>query len=459
MKTSITALALFVIFFSACSGSKSFSNKASKLDEGGMYAEAADMYLQSAVRNAKNIDAKIGLKKTGQMLLNDKLSNFFKAVSIGTDKEAAVNAYLDAKDYQDRVQRAGVTLDIPDSYGADFKQVKGEYLVQLYAQGHDLLDKKDYPAAEAVFSKIGKLEPGYKDAGSLQEIAYLEPLYTSGKAALQSGQYRKAYTDLEKVVVKSATYKDAGTLKQQCIEKGKYAIAVLPFNTAGSGRQTPQAATLQAYVTSALTDINDPFIQVVDRDNIQKILDEQRLGMSGVVDESTAVSAGKLMGAKAVVMGTVISYKEQPGKVQSSTKDGYESYQVKILNKETNNYSYDTRYRPAKYNEYLQENKAIISFSYKLVSLETGQVLMSKVVDKQADDHAYYATYEGNVKALYPMLNGAVNTSNGARQQLTSLLNAPRVVKPVADLGNELLRNTSFVMASSIQQEIASKLP
>ena len=177
------------------------------------------------------------------------------------------------------------------------------------------------------------------------------------------------------------------------------------------------------------------------------------------MDESTAVSAGKLMGAKAVVMGTVISYKEQPGKVQSSTKDGYESFQVKILNKETNNYSYDTRYRPAKYNEYLQENKAIISFSYKLVSLETGQVLMSKVVDKQADDHAYYATYDGDAKALYPMLNGAVNTNNSARQQLTSLLNAPRVVKPVADLGNELLRNTSLVMASSIQQEIASKLP
>ena len=41
------------------------------------------------------------------------------------DKEAAVNAYLDAKDYQDRVQRAGVTLEIPDSYATDFKQVKG----------------------------------------------------------------------------------------------------------------------------------------------------------------------------------------------------------------------------------------------------------------------------------------------------------------------------------------------
>ena len=459
MKTPLTAFLLFVILLGGCSGSKSFSKKAAKLDVSGLYAEAADMYLQSAVRNVKNTDAKIGLKKTGQMLLNDKLSTFFKAFNLGSDKEAAVNAYLDAKDYQDRVQRAGVTLDIPDNYASEFKQVKGEYLVQLYSQGHDLLDQKDYPGAEAVFSKIGKLEPGYKDAGSLQEIAYLEPLYTSGKAALQAGQYRKAYGDLDKVVTKSATYKDATSLKQQCVDKGRYAIAVLPFNTAGTVAQTAQAATMQAYATSALTDINDPFIQVVDRDNIQRILDEQRLGMSGVVDESTAVSAGKLMGAQAVVMGTVITYKEQPGKMQQSSKDGYESYQVKVLNKETNTYSNATRYRPAKYTEYFQENKTTISFSYKLVSLETGQVLMSKVVDKQADDHAYYATYDGNGKALYPMLNGTVNTNSSARQQLSSLLGAPREVKPTADLGNELLRTTSAAMASSIQQELAGRLP
>lgn len=97
-------------------------------------------------------------------------------------------------------------------------------------------------------------------------------------------------------MTRSADYKDAAALKAECVQKGRYAIAVLPFNTAGSRVQTAQAATLQAYVTSALTDVNDPFIQVVDRDNIRIILDQQRMAMSGVVDESTAVSAGSLSG-------------------------------------------------------------------------------------------------------------------------------------------------------------------
>lgn len=452
--TLSTALGLAVL--AGCSGSKSFSKKAAKLDASGLYAEAADMYLQSAIRNAKNVDAKIGLKKTGQQLLNDKLSAFFKAFSVGGNKETAVNAYLDAKSYADRVQRAGVTLEVPDSYQADFEQVKGEYLVELYTQGQDLLAKQDYKAAEGVFAKIGRLEPNYKDAGSLQNVAYLEPLYRSARTSLEAGNYRSAYADLDKVVAKDANYKDAAALRQQCVEKGRYAIAVLPFS--GPKDRKAQTAAVQAYATTALTDVNDPFLSVVDRENIQRILDEQRLGMSGVVDEQTAVSAGKLMGAQAVLMGTLIDYREEPGTLRRSTKDGFESYQVKLLDKETQQYQYVTRYKPVKYTEYYQENKVTLSFSYKLVSLETGQVLLSKVVDRQTEDHAWYANYDGNKTALFPMANGVVNTSGNARRELTGLLNGSREVKSTATLGNELLGSACSGMATAIQQELAAKL-
>lgn len=462
MKSVCTAFSLLLLVGAAsCTGSKPLAKKAAKLDAGGMYAEAADMYLQSAIRNANNVDAKIGLKKTGQMLLNDKLSAFFKAFSMGEDKESAVNAFLDAQQYQQRVQRAGVSLEIPASYATDFKQVKGEYLLQLYDRGQEQLGQKDYPGAEATFAKIGQLEPGYKDASSLQNVAFLEPLYISGKAALAAGQYRKAYTDLGRVTARNAAYKDAAALQNQCVEKGRYPIAVMPFTTtvAAAGTKPAQAATMQALVTSALTNLNDPFITVVDRDNIQKILDEQKLGMSGVVDESSAVSAGKLLGAQAVLMGTLIGYQEDNGRLRQSTKEGYEGYQVKELNAETGQEQYVTKYKPVNYVESYRENKAVISFSYKLVSLETGQVLMSKVVDRDAADHAWYASYDGNGQALLPKLNGGVDTRNSARRDLAALLAAPRNVKSATDLGNDLLRTTSSAVAAGIQKDLAGKLP
>lgn len=440
----------------ACTGSKPMAKKAAKLDTAGMYAEAAEMYLQSVMRNRQNVEAKIGLKKTGQMLLNDKLSEFFKHFSVGDDKEEAVNAYLNAKAYADRVGQVGVMLEMPAHYASDFQQVKGEYLVQLYDRGQELMSKQDFKGAEAMFAKIGRLEPGYKDAGSLQNIAYLEPLYRSGKDALEQGRYRRAYADLSRLLDKDGGYKDATALREQAREKGRYAIAVLPFG----GAKKEQAARVQAYATTALTEVNDPFLKVVDRENIKRILDEQRLGMIGVVDEASAVSAGKLLGAQAVLMGELIDYREEVGQLRRSTKDGFESYQVRqpdLAN--PGQFLLVTKYKPVKYTELYQENKVTVTFSYKLVSLETGEVLLSRVVDNTADDHAYYAAYDGNREALLPARNGVVEPSANAHRELRGLLSASREVRSAADLGNEAMRSVTAGMASALQQELASKIP
>ena len=454
---SIFAILCAVALLGACSGSKAFSKKGEKLDAAGMYAEAADMYLQAAQRNAKNVDAKIGLKKTGQMLLNDKLSAFFKYVAMGDQRGEAVAAYLDAKAYAERGGRAGVVIEIPDHYKADFEKVKGEHLIDLYSEGQALFDKEDFAAAEKVFGRIAKLEPGYKDASSLQDVAYLEPLYRTGRSELESGNYRKAYAAFTKVMDKNSAYKDTNTLRQETLTKGQFNVAVLPFTS--SDKQSALASKVKAHAMTALIEVKDPFLKVVDRENLERILEEQRLSLSGVVDEQTAVRAGNLMGAQAVLMGDVVSYQELPGQLRRSTKEGYESYRVEQLNKETGEKYYVTRYKPVTYNEYYQENKVLLSLNFRLVSLETGEVLLSKVVEKQAQDHAYYASYDGNKEALLPKWNGNVDLRDNARREMRSLLNASRSLKPVTTLLSEVLLTTSSSMAGAIQQEISTKLP
>lgn len=441
----------------ACSGSKSFSKKGDKLDAAGMYAEAADMYLQSAQRNPRNVEAKIGLKKTGQMLLNDKLSTFFKHVATGGARGDAVAAYLDAKAYVERVGYTGVVLEILNHYKTDFEKVKGEHLIDLYNEGQALFEKEEFAAAEKVFARIAKLEPNYKDASSLQSVAYLEPLYRTGKGELESGNYRKAYAAFTKVMDKNSAYKDTNALRQESLAKGQFNVAVLPFTA--NDKQSALASKVQAHAMTALIDAKDPFLKVVDRENLERILEEQRLSLSGVVDEQTAVRVGNLMGAQAVLMGDVVSYQELPGQVRRSTKEGYESYRVQQVNKETGEKYYVTRYKPVTYSEFYQENKVVLTLNYRLVSLETGEVLLSKVAEKQAQDQAYYASYDGNKDALLPKLNGNVDLRDNARREVRSLLNASREVKPVATLLSEVLRATSTSMASTIQQEISSKLP
>ncbi len=441
----------------ACSGSKSYTKKANKLEGAGLHAEAADMYLQAVQRNRKNVDAKIGLKKTGQMLLDDKLSDFFQNMAMGTNKGQAVAAYLDATRYRDLVGRLGVVLEIPDHYRTDFERVKGEHLVELYDQGQALMAKQDFRAAEQVFAQIARLEPNYKDASSLQAVAYLEPLYRAGAADLQAGRFRKAYEELGRVVEKDPAYKDASALRQEALTKGQYTVAVLPFTSNNKRADIP--ARVQAMAMTALVETRDPFLKVVDRENIDRILEEQRLGLSGVVDEQTAVRVGNLIGAQAVLMGNVIDLREEAGQLRRSTKDGFESYRVQQVNKETGEKYFVTKYKPARYSEYFQENKVSLSFSYRLVSLETGEVLASQLLERSMEDHMYYASYEGNAQQLLPARNGQVDLADRARRDLRDLLAAPREMKSIATLGADLVRTAADVMATDIQAELSSRLP
>jgi len=193
---------------------------------------------------------------------------------------------------------------------------------------------------------------------------------------------------------------------------------------------------------------------------MDRILEEQRLGLSGVVDEQTAVRVGNLMGAQAVLMGTVIDYREEPGQLRRSTKSGFESYQVRLLNPETGKHYFETRFKPVRYAEFYQQHKVFASLSYKLVSLETGEVLLSRVVDREASDQVYYATYDGNAERLFPANNaGLVNSTNRARNELSALINANRTIKPITAISNELMRGLSNEMAGQLQRELGQRLP
>jgi tetratricopeptide (TPR) repeat protein len=50
----------------------------------------------------------------------------------------------------------------------------------------------------------------------------------------------------------------------------------------------------------------NPALRVVERENIQHLVDEQNLGASGRVDDQTAAKIGKIVGARYAVMGSFI---------------------------------------------------------------------------------------------------------------------------------------------------------
>jgi len=85
----------------------------------------------------------------------------------------------------------------------------------------------------------------------------------------------------------------------------KTKIAVIDFSLQGSNFETDDMGKIVAeWFITAL--VKEGRFEVVERSMLQKIVAEQKLAISGLVDESTATQLGKVLGVKVVITGTVM---------------------------------------------------------------------------------------------------------------------------------------------------------
>lgn len=98
-------------------------------------------------------------------------------------------------------------------------------------------------------------------------------------------------------VLVPAKYSEAANLRR---------MAVLPF-TYDNRKDDDITADIEATIASARID-GRPYFSVVERTHLNRILDEQRLGMTGIINEKTAVKVGKIAGVEAVLIGNITDH-------------------------------------------------------------------------------------------------------------------------------------------------------
>jgi curli biogenesis system outer membrane secretion channel CsgG len=447
----IFLLSSVLLVLTGCQSSKHFTKLGMKQEEAGLIHEASNSYYTALYKKRSNLDAQIGMKKTGQLVLNEMLNTFAKEKSFGTNK-SAVYAYHTARDFRDKIQGVGVTLILADFYEADYRKAKDAYLGELYEEGTSLLEEEKFAEASAKFDEIKKLDPSYKDTKDLGDVAYLEPLYQQGVKAMSVQHYREAYEAFDKVIARKLDYKDAVSRKKECLERGTYTIALMSFENASG---TPGVdAKVSAYTLDAITAINDPFLRIVDRENLEAIISEQHLQLSGVIDENTAVQVGQLVGAQALLTGTVLSYGEKKGTLRSLQRDGYTSYLDKELNKTDGKYYSVTKYRKTSYTEFYNSNSCTVSFQYKLINLKTGEIIKTEIIQKEVADEVIYGKFDGDVNTLFPAGQAGPNLNSGDKRALMNMMNARQQVKSSAELSNELFSNISGQLSKTIGQAV-----
>ena len=98
---------------------------------------------------------------------------------------------------------------------------------------------------------------------------------------------------------------------QQRNQDTRPGIAVLPFTNGGSyGQGKEDFDALERGIAGMMISelSQNPAARVVERQEVQHLIDEQNLGAQGRVDPQTAAKVGKLVGARYVVLGTFIDF-------------------------------------------------------------------------------------------------------------------------------------------------------
>lgn len=398
-KIFIRLLIIAFVFTAFSCASKRLTKKGQKHEAAGLYTDAAEFYYQALLKKDDNIDAKLGLKKAGQIVLDGKLGEFNKAYNMGNSKDAVYN-YLESEKYFNKVKSVNIELVFPPHYKEYYNEVKNEHLNKQYKEGVRLLNEEKFAESEKIFQEILKIESKYKDVKDLIITARYEPIYRDAKNNIIKKKYRTAYYAFDNIIKGTGGYKDSEALKQDALKKGLMTIAILPFNS--KLKRNDIVERVRTVVERDISKLDNPFVKIIDRTYTDKIIQEQELNLSGLTSNAESIEVGKILGAKTFLSATITKFAPRSGSLQKSKERGYVKKIIKYKDKETGETKTKTEYNKVSYYEYEQVNSVKIEFQFKLISAETGEVLLSEYFTKKYRDKVHYARFKGDSKNLVP---------------------------------------------------------
>ena len=98
----------------------------------------------------------------------------------------------------------------------------------------------------------------------------------------------------------------ASALPVSAAEYRKIKVAVLDFQQQGSFETAGVGRIAAEWLTTSLVETGR--FEIIERRLLQQIVDEQKMGVSGLLDPSSASRIGRLLGVKTVVTGTIQHY-------------------------------------------------------------------------------------------------------------------------------------------------------
>lgn len=127
---------------------------------------------------------------------------------------------------------------------------------------------------------------------SLLLSLFMFKTYTYASSDADVGSSGNAYDEITSDIIKSTDYLSGNR------------IAVLPFSYATSTDSVKDGSVIAERITMKL--INTNVFQVIERNQLDKVMNELKIENSGIVDAETAKELGKVLGVDAIITGSLV---------------------------------------------------------------------------------------------------------------------------------------------------------
>ena len=237
------------------------------------------------------------------------------------------------------------------------------------------------------------------------EAHYQEGLKLSEKQGLDI--QKKAAKEFKAAQEFVFGYKDAAEKYEICRKAGIKRMAIIPFDNK-SGK-TEYGAMEEMITDNIISDVmGDPsameFLEIISRDQLMQVMEEQKLGLSGVLDDKTAIELGKVLGVHELVTGKIsqIAY-TRPRTATSTYQDVNE---VVVGEEKYVDKNGKTKTRPkwgkvaANITKYVKTASASISGSYNIIDVATARIKKSESFKGNSSFNDEWGVYRGDQRAL-----------------------------------------------------------
>ena len=258
----LTAMALAAAVFS-CSPAQKALRRSAKLEESGLSYEATVSAIQALESKRSSVNAAAEVKRLGNREVAIQVAEFRKLNSAG-ETVGALDAYVRAKDLEDRANRAGVLLTGTAEAASEYASARAGHVAKLRREGASALAAKDYDGAERLLTQALKYDPDNEVLRGEWREAVATPMYQEGIRRLQNRMWRGAHDQFSAMESKiGIPYRDSRALMDSAVDAGRVTVGLRDV-IAPTRQEMNLAAGLRGEIFSQVRALNDPFIEWVD---------------------------------------------------------------------------------------------------------------------------------------------------------------------------------------------------